>query len=168
MKHLKIALIALLTFGAFTLSQAQTKIAHIDSNELIEAMPDFQDAKSQMNKVQSSYSSQLEDMYKELEEKRKRFEDEAGNLSEEENQRRMGEFQESQQRIMEFQQNAQKELEKKQEELLQPLFDKAKTAINKVAKNKGYEYVLDSTEGGNVLVADGHDLLPEVKKELGI
>lgn len=168
MKQLKILLIALFTFGAISFGQAQTKIAHIDSNELIEAMPEFQNAKSQMNKLQNSYKSQIEDMYKELEEKRERYEAQVAEQSEEENERRVMDFQESQQRIMQFQQTAQEELDVKQEELLKPLLDQAKTAIQKVAKDKGYEYVLDSAEGGNVIVADGHNLLPDVKKQLGI
>ncbi len=168
MKHLKIVLIALFTFGAISFSQAQSKIAHIDSNELIEAMPDFQDARSQMTKLQNSYKSQIEDMHKELQEKSERYEAEVSEQTDEENERRMVDFQESQQRIYEFQQKAQEELETKQEELLSPLFQKAEAAIKKVAKEKGYEYVLDSTEGGNVLVAEGHNMLPEVKAELGI
>jgi len=168
MKHLKIVLIALFTFGAISFSQAQSKIAHIDSNQLIEAMPEFQDARSQMTKLQNSYKSQIEDMHRELQEKSERYEAEVSEQTDEENERRMVDFQESQQRIYEFQQKAQEELETKQEELLSPLFDKAEKAIKKVAKTNGYDYVLDSTEGGNVLVADGHDMLPEVKAELGI
>jgi len=168
MKQLKFVLIALFTFGALSFSQAQTKIAHIDSNILIESMPDFQDAKSQMNKLQNSYKSQIEDMYKELEEKRERYESEVESQTDEENERRMMDFQESQQRIMQFQQSAQQELDNKQEELLQPLLERAKKAIEKVAKDKGFQYVLDSAEGGNVIVAEGYNMLSDVKKELGI
>jgi len=37
-----------------------------------------------------------------------------------------------------------------------------------VAEAKGYDYVLDSSEGGGVIVADGYDLLKDVQAELGI
>lgn len=168
MKQLKFLLIALFTFGAISIGQAQTKIAHINSNELIETMPEFQNAKSQMNKLQNSYKSQIEDMYKELEEKRERYEAQVEDQTAEENERRVMDFQESQQRIMQFQETAQQELDAKQEELLKPLLDQAKDAIQTVAKDQGYTYVLDSAEGGNVIVADGHDLLPDVQKQLGI
>lgn len=168
MKHLKIALIALLTLGAVSFSQAQSKVAHISTQELIEAMPDFQDARSQMSKLQNSYKSQIEDMYKELQEKSERYEAEAKDQTNEENQRRMEEMQESQERIRNFQMNAQQELDQKNEELMKPLLDKARNAIEKVAKTQGFDYVLDSADGGGVLVASGHDLLPDVKKELGI
>lgn len=168
MKHLKIALIALLTLGAVSFSQAQSKVAHISTQELIEAMPDFQDARSQMSKLQNSYKSQIEDMYKELQEKSERYEAEAKDQTNEENQQRMEEMQESQERIRNFQMNAQQELDQKNEELMKPLLDKARNAIEKVAKTQGFDYVLDSADGGGVLVASGHNLLPDVKKELGI
>lgn len=168
MKHVKLFLIALITLGTVSLSNAQSKIAHISTQELIEAMPDYQDARSQISKLQDSYSSQIEDMYKELQEKSKKYESEAPDQNDEENQKRMQDLQESNERVRNFQQSAQKELGEKQESLMKPLLDKAKSAIEKVAEQEGYEYVLDSTEGGGVLVADGHDLMPEVKKELGI
>src|SRR5690625_6056 len=168
MKQLKFVLIALFTFGALSFSQAQTKIAHIDSNILIDSMPDFQDAKSQINKLQNSYMSQIEDIYKAQEEKRESYESEVESQTEEENERRMMDFQETQQRIMQFQQSAQQEHDNKQEELLQPLLERAKKAIEKVAKDKGFQYVLDSAEGGNVIVAEGYNMLSDVKKELGI
>lgn len=41
--------------------------------------------------------------------------------------------------------------------------EKAQAAIKKVAKEKGFNYVLDSTTGSGVLVADGTDLLADVK-----
>ena len=42
-------------------------------------------------------------------------------------------------------------------------------AIQKVARAKGYQYVLDSTPGaGGVIMADGYNLLADVKADLGI
>jgi hypothetical protein len=41
------------------------------------------------------------------------------------------------------------------------------TTSKKVAKEKGFNYVLDSTTGSGVLVAEGTDLLADVKKSLG-
>jgi len=168
MKNLKIFLIAFITLGAVSFSHAQSKVAHISTQKLIEAMPSYQSAKSQLAKLQTSYKSQIEDMYKELQEKSKKYEAEADSKTVAENQERMKEMQEAQTRIRKFQKNAQKQLAKKQEELMKPILEKAKNAIQKVADEKGYDYVLDSTQGGGVLVADGDNLLPEVKASLGI
>lgn len=168
MKNLKILFIAVLTVVAVNLGQAQTKIAHISSEELIEAMPAFKSAQSQINDLQNNYRAQIEDMLKELEEKRVRFEADARNLSDEQNQKNLEDFQQSQDRIRNFQMNAEENLSKKQADLYKPIMESAQAAIQRVAKKLGYDYVLDSTQGGGVIVADGHDLLPDVKKELGI
>ena len=79
----------------------------------------------------------------------------------------MKEMQEMAQRIQAFQQNAEKELGQKQQDLLKPIMEKAQAAIQKVAKTKGYQYVLDSTSGSGVILADGPNLFTDVKKELG-
>ena len=52
-------------------------------------------------------------------------------------------------------------------DLIKPIMEKAQAAIQKVARAKGIQYVLDSTVGSGVLLADGVDLLADVKKELG-
>ena len=61
-----------------------------------------------------------------------------------------------------------KDLQQKEVDIFQPILNQARAAIQKVARAKGYEYVLDSSPGSNVILADGPDLLADVKKELGI
>ncbi len=168
MKNLKIALIALVTLGTVSLSQAQTKIAHINTRALLTAMPSYQSAMSQLDKVKSSYQAKIQDMFKELQQKSDKYTAEAKDQTDAENQSRQKELQDAQQRIMDFQKNAEKTFQQKQKELLQPIMEKARNAIEKVAKADGYDYVLNTTPGGSVLVANGHDLMNEVKKELGI
>ena len=60
------------------------------------------------------------------------------------------------------------EMQKKEVDLLKPITEKAKAAILKVARVQGFDYVLDSTQGGGVIMADGKNLIDDVKKELGI
>jgi len=58
-------------------------------------------------------------------------------------------------------------LQKKQVELLGPITEKAKKAIEAVAAAQGLDYVMDATQGGGLIVAKGKDILPDVKKQLG-
>ncbi len=58
-------------------------------------------------------------------------------------------------------------MQNKEIDLLKPITEKAKTAILKVARAQGFQYVLDSTQGGGVIMSDGKNLLDDVKKELG-
>ena len=79
----------------------------------------------------------------------------------------MMQLQEMQQRIQEFRETASQELQKRSAEMMRPLYEKARVAIEKVAGAQGYDYVLDSSPGGSVITASGKDLMTDVKTELG-
>jgi outer membrane protein len=74
------------------------------------------------------------------------------------------------QRIMAFNQSAQQELQRKQMDLMLPIIEKAQEAVNKVAADNGFAYVLDASASKAVVVYldGGEDIMPLVKAELGI
>lgn len=167
MNRIKLFSIAFLLFiGASNLMNAQSKIAHVDSQELIETMDAYKQAQNELEKIEKSYRDQIEDMMKEAQKTSERYQAEADTKTEEENQRRMMKLQEMQQSISEFSQDAQQDLQKKKESLLRPVLEKAREVIQEVAREKGYDYVLDSSVGSGVLMADGTDLLNDVKAAL--
>ena len=169
MKQFKTFILAVaLTIGATAFTNAQSKIAHIASQELVESMPAFKDAMTQLEKLQKTYDTEIKDMYTEAQKTMQRYESEAATKTEEENQKRAMELQSTQRRIQEHGQNAQQDLQKKELDLLKPVYEKARTSIQKVARAKGYDFVLDSSNGSGVIMADGYNLMPDVKKELGI
>lgn len=169
MKRLKLVAIAVIFFVAGTsLTNAQAKVAHINTQELVEAMPEMKAAQSQLEKLKKTYDTQLKDMYKELESKAKMYDSEAPTKTDEENAKRVQEVQGMQGNIQAFNQQAMQDLQKKEVDILQPILDKARLAIQKVARAQGIQYVFDATPGGGILMADGKDLLTDVKKELGI
>lgn len=71
-------------------------------------------------------------------------------------------------RIGEFQQSAQKDLQAQEEKLLRPIIDKAKKAIEDVAKENGFTYIFDSGVGVLLYQKDSDDIMPLVKKKLGL
>ena len=71
-------------------------------------------------------------------------------------------------RIEESQSNAQKLLEERQEALLKPIVDRAKKAIEEVGKENGYTYIFDSGIGTVLYSQDSDDIMPLVKKKLGL
>ncbi|MAM30259.1 MAG: hypothetical protein CMC13_14670 [Flavobacteriaceae bacterium] len=169
MKHLKLIAIAIVLFvGTSGAAVAQNKIAHINTQDLVEAMPEMKAAQSQLDKLKKTYDTQLKDMYKELETKAKQYDAEASTKTDQENQKRVEEVSGMQQNIQAFNQQALQDLQKKEVDILQPILDKARMAIQKVARAQGISYVFDATPGGGMLLADGKDLLADVKKELGI
>ena len=167
MKHLKSLVIAVILFVGTQVS-AQTKIGHIDVQNLITSMPEMKTAQDQMKKIQESYDKDFKAMATEYQTKLQKYESESATAGDALNETRSKEMQDMGARIQKFQQDAQKELGQKEMDLTKPLWEKAQAAIKKVAKAKGVNYVLDSTSPGTVLYMDGGiDLMADVKKELG-
>lgn len=169
MKQFRTLFIALaLTVGATAFTNAQSKVAHVASQELIEEMPDYKEAMDQLQKLERTYDAEIKDMLAEAQSTMQRYQNEAETQTEEENAKRANELQATERRIQEHSQNARRELQQKESELLRPVYEKARTAIQKVAREQGFDYVLDSTTGTGVIMADGDDLMAAVKTELGI
>lgn len=168
MKQIKILVIALVLFVGTQVS-AQSKVAHIDVQALMTNMPEMKAAQSQLEKVKANYDKEYNTMVQEYQAKLEKYQTEAenGTATAAMNETRSKEMQDMGARIQQFQQSVQTDLGKKEMELLKPILEKAQNAIKKVAAAKGYDYVLDATTGAGVLVANGPDLLADVKKELG-
>ena len=168
MKQLKTLLIAAVAlFGANQTISAQAKAAHVDVSELMDKMPAVIDAKKQLDQLSVTYDSAYKTMVDEYQAKLKKYEQEATTVTEQVNSDRSKEVQDMEKRIVDYRGTAQKELQKKESDLIKPIMDRVKASIQKVGKAKGYQYVLDSTVGAGLLLADGPDLLADVKKELG-
>ena len=162
----KLSITILFLFATLTIS-AQSKIAHINSQALISEMPEVKEAQAQLEKLQQTYATEIEASMKEYQTKLQTYSADAQNQTEVTNQARQKELAGMEQNIQQYQQTASQDIQKKQADLLKPLIDKAKAAIQKVAKEQGFDYVIDATEGGSLILAGGKDLIEEVKVELG-
>ncbi|TPN86013.1 OmpH family outer membrane protein [Aquimarina algicola] len=169
MKQFRTLLVAIaITIGTSSFVNAQSKVAHIASQELVEAMPAFKAAKSEIEKLNKTYDAEIRNMVLELQNTIKKYSQEAETKTDEENLKRQQEIQATEKSISDYRSNALKDLQKKELELMKPIYEKARTSIQKVARAQGFQYVLDSTTGTGVIMADGKDLMADVKKDLGI
>ena len=167
MKQLKTLFIAIVMFFGAQVANAQTKVGHIDVSVLMTTMPAMKAAEAQLNKLKDGYDVEYKKLVAEYQTKAAQYQKEAETAGDVLNQTRSQEMQDMGTRIQKYQDDASKSLQDKQIELQKPLTEKALAAIQKVARAKGIQYVLDSTLGSGVLLADGVDLLADVKKELG-
>ena len=168
MKHLKsLLLAATLILSASLTLQAQSKVAHINTQELVESMPDMKSAKSELEKLAMTYETDIQAMATELQNKITQYDAESSTKTDEENGKRLQEVQSMEQSIRQYQAQAQQDLQKKELDLLRPITEKAKNAILKVGNAQGFDYVLDSSQGQGVIMANGKDLLTDVRTELG-
>lgn len=168
MRKLRNLFLAAIAVVGFNVTAQAQEVAHINVSELIPAMPESKTAKTELEKLQEKYKKEMETMQNDFQTKLKKYQAEAPTAGDAVNETRGKEMQDMEQRIQLFVQNAQQEMGKKELALSEPILTKAQQAIHKVARAKGYKYVMDSTIGAGVILADGPDLMADVKKELKI
>lgn len=163
-----VLLIAMLACGASAVAQKTVKLGHISSADLMEIMPGRDSAQAILQKEATELEQQMKTMQEELETRYTRYQEKQAEWSQVIRDSEMKSLQDMNARIAEFQQNAQKQLQDRNEELVKPIVDRAKKAIEDVAKENGYTYVFDSSVGALLYQTDSDDLLPLVKKKLGL
>lgn len=163
MKHTILILATLLSTVAFG-----QKLGHINSNELLLAMPERTNVENDIKKYAQELESQLSAMTKEYQAKVQNYQSNEATMTEAIKQDKIKEITNLEERIGEFQQTAQKDLQAKEETLLKPLIDKAKNAIEAVAKENNYTYIFDSGVGVLLYQKESDNIMPMVKKKLGL
>jgi outer membrane protein len=168
-KLFKVALVAVSMLFVGNFAKAQTKIGYINFSALIGQMPEAKTVKSQMDIYQKQFIDQLTIMNNDLQKEGQAYQAQSATMTDAARTAKQSELQDLQKRIQEYQNNAQQQVETKSNELVKPLSDKAKAALSAVAKEKGYTYVFDSSQGAPLIISpDGDDLMPAVKAKLGI
>jgi outer membrane protein len=166
----KIILLLAVFFGLSSTAIAQQKIGHINADELLALMPEIKTAQAQLEDYGRLLEKDLTDMEGELQSKIEYFRSNEKLMTTPTREAKTKELQELQARIQDFSQRAQQDLQQKQIDLYQPIIEKATTAIQSVAKEKGFAYILDSSQSKAVVVfaEGGEDILPLVKAKLAI
>jgi outer membrane protein len=148
-------------------TNAQNKIGYVSMQELITAMPEYKKADTAMNEFQTALGQNYDDMVKEYNEQsvlvtgKDTAKFTAAQL--ELKRKAVGDLL---QKLQGWQTQAQQLAQQKNQELIAPIQKKALDAIQAVAKENGFTYVIQKEQ---LLVSPpGEDLLPLVKKKLGI
>ena len=163
-------LIVLFALAAFMFSgnvMAQ-KMAHINLNDLLLLMPERKKAEADIQEYAKTLDSQMRVMNSEYESKVQEYTAKEGIMTEPVKADKQKEIGDLEDRIRNFQTTAQESLQKKQNELLEPMIAKAKKSIEEVAKEGGYKYVFDNSQGTLLYSEASDDLMGAVKKKMGL
>ncbi|MFD0863647.1 OmpH family outer membrane protein [Sungkyunkwania multivorans] len=163
----KILVLFVFVAASFGVQAQKTNIAHINTQELLSSMPAMIEAQKKLTQEEESYKAQFAGVYKEYDNKVTEYKNLPATTTKEEVVKKEQELMALQQNIRDAEKAAGQELQKKQQEMLTPVMESARVAIQKVARAQGYTFVMDTTPGGMVIVANGKDLMEDVKKELG-
>ncbi len=167
-KTLKLALAAVLMLGSSSLF-AQ-KFGRINTQEIIMSMPETKTMQTNMEAFGKELQDNIETMNVEFNTKFQDYQKNLNTYTDTVREMKERELQDLQGRIREFQERAQQDYQKKSDELLSPIIQKAKEAIDKVSVAGGYMFVFDTSTGSLAYFNETTltDIAPEVKKELGI
>jgi outer membrane protein len=168
MKQLATFCLFILVMSSASFAQGKQKIGHINSNDLLLLMPDRDSAEAKLKDYAGQLELQLASMTQEYEKKLTDYEQNKGVMTDLIREEKEQEILGIQRRIQEFQAKAQESLQKKEAELMKPLVEKANTAIKDVANENGFTYILDTSVGVVLHFPESDDILPLVRKKLGI
>lgn len=149
-------------------AQANVKIGYIDFAQVVSLMPGQDSINRKLQAHVASLESQMKAMQNEYEGKINDYQSSQATMSQIIKQTKEKEILDLQTRIEAFNQQAQNDIQNKQMELTQPLIDRIQNAIKAVGRENGFAYILNGNEQIILYAEGGINVLPLVKKKLGL
>ena len=144
------------------------KIGYVNTAVLLQSMPEKVTADSTLAKYTRSFQEQIDIMMKEYQTKGQQFQSNEKTMTDAMKEVKVKEIQDLEARIQSTQQSAQEKIQTKKQDTYAPILEKAEKAIKAVAKEKGYDYIFDQSQGAMLYGKDELDATPLVKAKLGI
>jgi outer membrane protein len=163
----RVFFVGMMILGLMTAGQvsAQTKMAYVSIDEVVQLMPEYKKAMGEMAQFDSALQINYAETVKELNRQDSMFKSDSVKMS---NALRTANREKMKKLLVDlqsFEQTYQQQMQQRQEELMSPVAQKATALINEVAKASGYTYVF--RKEALLVQPEADDLLPAVKKKLG-
>jgi outer membrane protein len=147
--------------------QAALKIGHVDVAEILAVLPERDSAAAVLDKETKELQSTYDDMTVVYNKMLDDYEKGQSTFPEVVKKNKESELLDKEKRLQEFQQNASTSLQKRNSELIQPILNKIIKAVDKVAGENGFTYILDVSKGSVVYTSkDSQNINPLVLKVL--
>ena len=159
---------AAITFAAFSVQAQALKFGHINSADLLQAMPEIKAADSSLAAYQKTLEDQNQSMLTDYQAKLDDYQKNQASMTDAVKEVKQQELTDLQNRIQQFQQGAQDKFADKKQEIYGPILKKAQDAIKDIAKQYNYAYVFDTSAGAVIYAQPSDDLMDMVKKKLGL
>jgi len=148
------------------------KYAIIDTRFILDKMPDYKAAQTRLDDIASDWQKEIDSAQSSLDKMYKDYEAEQVMLSEELRRKREDQLFVKEKTLRDLQRKRfgfEGDLFKKRQELIKPVQDKVYNAVQKLASQRGYDFILDKSEGITVIFADPKlDKSEDVLRELGV
>ncbi len=167
----KLLFISILCF-AFAGGSFAQRYAVIDSKYILSKLPEYTEAQQKLDQFSKMWQQEIDQKSAALDKMYKDYDAEKVMLSDDLKKKREDEIYNKEKEVRDLQRQRfgyQGDLFKKREELIKPIQDKVYNAIQKLAAEKLYDFILDKSDGITVIFADPKlDKSDDVLKELGV
>lgn len=161
MKKLFVVLVAVLSLSAVN---AQSKVAHVNSQKLLDTLPSRKYAMQQLQDFEAAGVKELQEMEADLQNVYKKYMADQPNLSPVMRQYEEEKLQKKQYAIQQREQELQQQITNLSNELNAPILKRVQKAVEIVSDRKKVNYVIDETV--TLYFKGGMDLTNEVMTEL--
>ena len=166
MKQILLIIALVSTFSATGI--AQVKIGHVNSQEILAALPERAVNEEKVQNFAKQKELKIQGMYNEYQEMIQKFQSLPEDATQTERTDLQNQIVDIEKRIQDNQTEAQSSIQAFENELIGPMVDKVRNAINAVAAENGFSYILDTSSGLVVYMDGGEDIGPLVKQNLGL
>ena len=144
------------------------KFGHLDSQALTQSLPEAIKVQSELEAQGKIYENALKEMQDELQKKADDYDKQKSTMNDTKKAETENQLQEMYTKIQQTAQDNQQAFNKMQQEKLGPILQKVRNAIETVAKNGGYVYVMEKAAGQPLYVNEtlSKDITAEVKAQL--
>lgn len=153
------------------LSVSAQRFAFIDTEYILENIPEYQAAQLELNQISQQWQTEIEAKFAEVEALYRDYQAEAVLLPEEMRRQREEQIIQREREAKELQMRRfgrEGDLFKKREELIKPLQDQIYNAIEEIASRENYAIIFDKAGGSNIIYSDvRHDLSDRVLQSMG-
>ena len=164
----KLILCAICAICGLTAS-AQAKFGHVNTQEIMQVMPEYATARTEIENLAKQYEADLKSMQDEFQKKYEDYQKNGATLPDNIKQRREQELQDMDNKIRQSYQDNQQALAKAQQEKMQAITSKVLEAIKSVGDAGGYVYIMDTASGIPFISTTlSKDVTADVKAKLGL
>ncbi|MCF8275222.1 MAG: OmpH family outer membrane protein [Flavobacteriales bacterium] len=167
MKRVVFTLIAL----SFTFSSMAQRFGYVDSNYILENIPEYQQKQQELNEISVQWQQEIEKMYAEIDRMYKDFQAEQILLTDDMKRKREEQIIEKEKEAKEKQKQRfgfQGDLFQKRQDFTKPIQDKVYAAIKEIADARGYAVIFDKAGTLTMLyTSEKYDLSEDILDELG-
>ena len=148
------------------------KYAIIDTRYILDRLAEYKQSQQQLDAIAADWQKEIDAKQAELDKMYKDYDAEQVMLSDDLKKKREDQLFQKEKELRDLQRQRfgfEGDLFKKRQELIKPIQDKVYNAVQKIAAERGYDFVLDKSEGITVIFADPKlDKSEDILKELGV